>query len=44
MPEADDEEKAHCGYMGDMARAKGYSRGDFIRKIVDSTIERYNLN
>ena len=44
MPEADDEEKAHCGYMGDMARAKRYSRGDFIKKIVNSTIERYNLN
>ncbi len=44
MLDPHDKERAHYGYMGYMASTKGYSRGEFLGKIVQSTIERYNLN
>lgn len=43
MLDGDEEEKLHHGYMGYMAKAKGYTRAEFIGKIVESGIERYAL-
>lgn len=41
MPEENVEKTAHFGYMGYMAKERGYSRAEFLRRIVGSTIERY---
>ncbi|MGB4590187.1 MAG: ATP-grasp domain-containing protein [Clostridiaceae bacterium] len=41
MPEENVEKTAHYGYMGYMAKERGYSRAEFLGKIVGSTIERY---
>jgi D-alanine-D-alanine ligase len=43
MPDNKCEKTAHYGYMGYMAKEKGYSRAEFMDKIVKSTIERYKL-
>lgn len=43
MPEENVEKTAHYGYMGYMARERGYSRAEFLGRIVKSTIERYRL-
>lgn len=43
MPKDTDKVKAHYGYMGYMAKERGYTRGEFLNKIVESTIERYEL-
>lgn len=43
MPDDDREKRSHYGYMGYMAKAIGYSRSGFLKKIVESTIERYGL-
>lgn len=43
MPSPSDEVEAHYGYMGYMAKERGYSRGQFLKKIVESTVERYKL-
>lgn len=43
MPDANDKAKTHYGYMGRMALERGYTRGEFLKKIVESTIERYGL-
>jgi len=41
MPEENVEKTAHYGYMGYMAKERGYSRAKFMEKIVESAIERY---
>lgn len=43
MPDENVEKTAHYGYMGYMAKERGYSRAQFMAKIVESTIERYHL-
>lgn len=43
MPEENVEKTAHYGYMGYMAKERGYSRAEFMGSIVGSTIERYRL-
>lgn len=43
MLDVNDKERAHYGYMGYMATTKGYSRSEFLGKIVKSTIERYKI-
>jgi len=43
MPEENVEKTAHYGYMGYMAKERGYSRAEFMGKIVESTMERYRL-
>lgn len=43
MPDETSVKTAHYGYMGYMAKAKGYTRAQFMDRIVKSTIERYNL-
>ncbi len=44
MLDPNDKERAHYGYMGYMATTKGYSRSEFLSKIVQSTLDRYKLN
>jgi|LSQX01.2.fsa_nt_gb D-alanine-D-alanine ligase len=44
MPSDKDAKTAHIGYMGYMAKNKGYSRAEFLKFIVNSTIERYQLS
>ena len=43
MLDPKDKDRSHYGYMGYMAMIKGYSPGDFLSKIVESTIERYKI-
>lgn len=43
MPDDNVEKTAHYGYMGYMAKERGYSRAEFMGKIVESAIERYRL-
>ena len=43
MVDEKDKEKCHYGYMGYMAKAKGYSAAEFLDRIVQSTIRRYQL-
>ncbi len=43
MPEDSEKKTAHYGYMGYMAKERGYSKSEFLGKIVESTMERYSL-
>lgn len=43
MQEDHVEKTAHYGYMGYMAKEIGYTRAEFMRRIIESTIERYRL-
>lgn len=43
MEEDNVEKTAHYGYMGYMAKERGYTRAEFMGRIVESTIERYRL-
>lgn len=43
MPSPEDEVEAHYGYMGYMAKEIGYSRSQFLDKIIKSAMERYKL-
>ena len=43
MSNGEGENQVHHGYMGYMAKEVGYSRGEFIGKIVESAIDRYQL-
>jgi len=43
MAPKEGEEHVHNGYMGYMAQELGYDRGQFIRKITESAIDRYDL-
>lgn len=43
MQAGEGEKHVHLGYMGSMAKAEGFTRGEFIKSIVESAIERYNL-
>lgn len=38
-----EEKTAHYGYMGYMAKEKGYSAEEFLKKIVISALKRYNI-
>lgn len=37
------EKRAHYGYMGYMAEEKGYTQGEFLERIINSTRGRYDL-
>ncbi len=43
MPQETGEKTAHYGYMGYMAKERGYTKSEFLGKILESTMERYNL-
>jgi D-alanine-D-alanine ligase len=43
MPGTKMNKTAHYGYMGHMAKQKGYSQADFLGRIVESTVERYPI-
>lgn len=43
-PGEEEEANVNCGYMGYMARAKGYSRSEFLKNIVQSTMDRYKVD
>lgn len=43
MPEDERDKTAHYGYMGYMAKEKGYSKAEFLGRIIQSTIDRYSL-
>ena len=43
MPEENVEKTAHYGYMGYMAKERGYNRAEFLGRIIKLTIERYRL-
>jgi len=43
LPDANDSQTAHVGYMGYMAVRHGFDRASFLTAIVESTMERYGL-
>ncbi len=43
LPDVNDSQTAHIGYMGYMAVQNGFDRASFLDAIVKSTMERYGL-
>ncbi len=44
MPSEQESKTAHYGYMGIMAHTAGYSRGEFVGKILENAAKRWGIS